>query len=98
MIGKWGGNITYKEKLLRHFPKARLVTYSDGSPSICVVELGLLEHCPYDISCEDCWELDYDDEKEKLERENRKLREQVRELQSILNRMTVERGQIENVD
>lgn len=95
--------MTIKEKILETFPKANFVTYDSDSPvkempSICVAELGIISGCPCDISCKDCWELDYDDEKEKLERENRKLREQVRELQSILNRMTVERGQIENVD
>ena len=109
MIGKWGGNITYKEKLLRHFPKARLVTYSDGSPSICVVELGLLEHCPYDISCEACWSLTMKDDEPPDEKAMRLLImqhettikflwEEIATRDEIIKRMREERGQIENVD
>jgi hypothetical protein len=95
--------MTIKEKILETFPKANFITYDsdspeEGQPSICAAELGIISGCPCDISCEDCWGLDYDDEKEQLERENRKLREQNRELQKRLDRMTAERGQIENVD
>lgn len=47
--------MTYRELVLQAFPDAVFETYIDGTPSICISDLGLLEECPSDILCVQCW-------------------------------------------
>lgn len=47
--------MTYRELVLQAFPDAVFETYIDGTPSICIADLGLLEECPSDMLCVQCW-------------------------------------------
>lgn len=102
--------MTFKQKILCVFPNAifEVEDHADGyGPSICPITLGERETCPssrelnthgLEELCNKCWELDYSDEKKRLDSECVKLRKKVFELQGRIDRMTAERGQIENVD
>jgi hypothetical protein len=64
--------MTYKEKILQAFPKARFATvYSNKIdeivqfPSVCPYDLGLIDECATGIqcdTCEECWEMEVDDD------------------------------------
>ena len=91
--------MTFKQKILCVFPNAifEIVDHADGyGPSICPITLGEREACPpsrdlnvhgLDELCNKCWELDYNDEKERLDSKCVELRKQVYALQGELDRM-----------
>lgn len=60
--------MTYKEKILQAFPKAKfeIIDIADSSiPSICPADLGIAKECGVGIgcsTCEECWELEADDD------------------------------------
>lgn len=48
----------YNELVLQAFPNAVFETYIDGTPSICIADLGLIDKCPSDMLCIECWNME----------------------------------------